>query len=268
MMFVWLDVLLAMTNRAGLRLSSTTLRSILDDTDSAGHEFFTLTGCPLDILRFMARLAVYAHEHRLASGMSCVRFDTAPVRRLQQRLGMWASPAFADPQMPDDLWTLPDTSPDGAMEDRLDRYHCAESWRNALLLYMGRIFAQPERLGEESEEEDRQGTRNDRKDIQAKPNSPILEHLARRTLNHVKSCRNTNFVQKQLLLPVFLAGCETRDAGLRADAREFCSWWCGRTRYKMFLTARAIMEDVWQQGVWWGAVVDQRVRSGKEYLLG
>lgn len=63
-------------------------------------------------------------------------------------------------------------------------------------------------------------------------------------------------VQKQLLLPVFLAGCETTDEKLRQEAREYCAWWNERTRYGMFDTANTLMEEAWaddRAGTWWGS---------------
>lgn len=81
-------------------------------------------------------------------------------------------------------------------------------------------------------------------------------------------------VQKQLLLPVFLAGCETTDEKLRQEAREYCAWWNERTRYGMFDTANTLMEEAWaddRAGTWWGSLIDQKsgsVADGRQYLFG
>ncbi|OAA57626.1 hypothetical protein SPI_07285 [Niveomyces insectorum RCEF 264] len=177
------------------------------------------------------------------------------------------------------------------LDDRLDLYHCAEAWRYALLLYIERVFkwqdavwqaAREARLRTQREqawvrEEYGEPVPPTTRPTETEPLSgaaearPLWQFLARRTLNHVASCRRSTFVQKQLMLPVFLAGAEVREESLRNDARDYCAWWGAKTRYNMFLTAGDLLEDVWQRddNVWWGDVFDQRAMKGEtEYLLG
>ena len=84
-------------------------------------------------------------------------------------------------------------------------------------------------------------------------------------------------LQKQLLLPVFLAGCETTDTHLRQVARDYCNWWNEKTRYDMFLTAHGLLEEVWSDDdphTWWGSIIEQKSRSNagadeaRQYLFG
>lgn len=166
------------------------------------------------------------------------------------------------------------------LDYRLDLYHCAEAWRYALLIYIERVFKWQDRKAAKrraDEAGDEDENVNHKTDDGHADNTALLQFLARRTLNHVTSCRRTTFVQKQLMLPVFLAGAEIRDAGLRNDARDYCVWWGTKTRYNMFITGRALLEDVWRRraaagesvDVWWGDVFDQKGKRGeKEYLLG
>jgi hypothetical protein len=73
----------------------------------------------------------------------------------------------------------------------------------------------------------------------------MVGFLERKTLNHVVVCRRTTILQKQLLLPVFLAACEISGETLRDEARSYCTGWNEKTRYDMFLTATILLEEVW-----------------------
>lgn len=203
----------------------------------------------------MVRLGSYARELELTSTMVCATFDMAPVLAVEKSIKDWIDPEY------DDLYNeysgssslrtkVVDDSVADMMHYKEDLHHCAEAWRYGLLLYIERVFKWLRASGTTP--------------------SPILGFLARRTLNHVTACsrsgsgngNNTTMVQKQLLLPVFLAGCETRDENLRREAREYCSWWNEKTRYGMFLTALGLMEQVWDicdhgdERAWWGSVME------------
>ncbi|KAJ0421678.1 hypothetical protein BJY00DRAFT_311979 [Aspergillus carlsbadensis] len=157
---------------------------------------------------------------------------------------------------------------------RQDLHHCAEAWRYGLLLYIERVFKW---------RHSRDSTTTTTKPRNQPPQQTLmLSFLARKTLNNVTACRrtsssnrntntNTNttstnlMLQKQLLLPVFLAGCETTDETLRQEAREYCIWWSEETGYDMFLTAAALLEEVWNcgardSGSWWGGVIDGKTK--------
>lgn len=186
--------------------------------------------------------------------MTCAKFDMEHVLSVEKEIREWTDPEYGD--IPDQL--VSDTTGcdiGDVAHYKEDLHHCAEAWRYGLLIYIGRVF----------------------KWQRDQPAPSILGFLGRKTLNHVTSCRYSSMLQKQLLLPVFLAGCETSDEHLRQAARTYCSWWNERTRYDMFLTANTLLEEVWADEAadsWWGSVIDQKSRSnvnsgeGRQYLFG
>ncbi|KAF5005116.1 hypothetical protein FDECE_8436 [Fusarium decemcellulare] len=256
-MLVWWDVTLALTSRQGCVLSESTIISLFNHDKTSNETFYSVSGCPEALFRHMIRLGSYAREFELVASMTCVKFDIGPVLEVEKEIREWTDPEYGD--LPDQFVSDSSTAQACDMGEvahyKEDLHHCAEAWRYGLLIYVGRVF----------------------KWQRDQPAPPILGFLARKTLNHVSSCRYTSMLQKQLLLPVFLAGCETTDEHLRQVARTYCSWWNERTRYDMFLTANALLEEVWSNegpNSWWGSVIDQKSRSnvgagdGRQYLFG
>lgn len=252
------DVTLALTTRRGCVLSESTVLSLLSPSGSSESSFYSISGCPRDLFSYMIRLASYAREYELASTMTCVKFNMEPVLEAGKSIREWNNPRFTAAH--DSEGTTDVDGGDVQMEQidiaqyKEDLYHCAEAWRYALLLYIERVFKWRDQ-----------------------PASPLLGFLARRTLNHVASCRRSSMLQKQLLLPVFLGGCETVDEDLRQQARIYCQWWNEKSRYDMFLTAGGLLEEIWNTGdsrVWWGSVLDQKARDNgkpsvsRQYLFG
>lgn len=251
------DVTLALTSRRGCVLSEATAISLFNPNGTDGTTFYSVSGCPQDLFKYMIRLGAYARELELASTMTCVTFDMEPVLAVEKGIREWSDPKHYDihPQhIPRDL--LGDDGDPGALEHfKEDLHHCVEAWRYGLLIYIERVF----------------------KWKMDGAVSSTLGFLARKTLNHVSSCRRSTMLQKQLLLPVFLAGCETKDEHLRQEARSYCTWWNEKTRYDMFLTATALLEEVWANQdprCWWGSVIDQKTqfsnsgRTERQYLFG
>ena len=221
--------------------------------------FYNVSGCPDDLFKYMFRLGLYAREFELAAHMTCVKFDLGPVLAVEAAIKNWRAPQFDDPdaefgQAGSCSSILPDAEamdPTEAMHYPQDLHHCAQAWRFALLLYIERVF----------------------KWQRDEPVPPNLGFLARKTLNNVTSCRPSDMVQKQLLLPVFLAGCETVDDNLREEARKYCFWWGEKTRYNMFLTTLGLLEEIWENkepGSWWGSLMDTKcgVSAPRQYLFG
>ena len=132
-----------------------------------------------------------------------------------------------------------------AMHVGRDQYHCCEGFRHALLIYVLRIF------------------RIQQGDYQQATRSRIAFH-SRVCLDHVSSCRHTTFTQKQLLFPVFIAGCETHDIAHREYAGEYCMRWYRKFGYQMYMTVFDVMKAVWAQqdagneDFWWGDELDSR----------
>lgn len=205
----------------------------------------------------MIRLGSYAREFELVANMTCARFNLEPVLEVRNEIRRWIDPEYGD--FSDQYISEPAATQGCDVEDaahyKEDLHHCAEAWRYGLLTYIARVFEWQ----------------------RGQPAPPILGFLARKTLSHVSSCRSMSTLQKQLLLPVFLAGCETDDAHLREVARSYCCWWNERSRYDMFLTAHAMLEEVWLDDdpqSWWGSIIDQKSRlmtgsgEARQYLFG
>lgn len=250
------DVTLGLTTRQGFVLSGPTINSVFSwDSTST---FYNVSGCPEQLFKYMFRLGTYAREFELASCMTCVTFDMAPVLVVEKAIKEWRTPRYDGP----DVDFAPSSEPDlpenwdcysaEAAHHVQDLHHCAQAWRFALLIYIERVFKW--RRGEAS--------------------MSRIEFFARKVLNNVHSCRRSTMIQKQLLLPVFLAGCETNDENLRVEARDYCSWWGVKTRYDMFTTTLGLLEEVWAAAgdpdSWWGSLIDNKsgLGSTSQYLFG
>lgn len=216
----------------------------------------------------MFRLGKYAHEFELASRMTCVAFDMGPVLEVEKAIKEWRATEYADPDV--DFSQLPATldlprdchaSPVETAHYIQDLHYSAQSWRFALLVYIERVF----------------------KWRHSGVSTMRISLLARKALDNALSCRRSVMVQKQLLLPVFLAACETEDETLREAARDYCSWWSDKTRYDMFITTLGLLEEVWTSaendtGSWWGSLIDLKSGAGtatcsnhpstRQYLFG
>jgi len=249
------DVTLALTSRQGCVLSESTIISLFDRDKTDNEIFYSVSGCPEALFRHMIRLGSYAREFELAANMTCVRFDMKPVLQVEKEIRDWHDTRYGGTTDVSTSGTARDCEEEASAHYKEDQYHCAEAWRYGLLIYISRVF----------------------KWQRDEPAPAMIDFLARKTLNHVSSCRNTSMLQKQVLLPVFLAGCETTDEHLRQVARTYCSQWNERTRYDMFLTAHGLLEEVWSRDdplAWWGSIIDQKGRASmgkgdpRQYLFG
>lgn len=130
----------------------------------------------------------------------------------------------------------------------MDRFHCVEAWRYAIILYTRRVFRSHQDLA----------------DLR------VIDHLTRVILDHVRCIRKTQMVQKQVLLPVFLAAGEVEDEDTRNFVRQYCNHWSRTARYSQFETALASIENIWatydarQRAVyWWGCNIGDHVWSAE-----
>lgn len=210
----------------------------------------------------LVKLAELAKQREIAARMAWLSFDQSPVTTIEREIRHWESSHFAEVDIQDidiiaEVLQGADfkTDVEETLNSKQDRHHCAEAWRYALLIYIARVFHW-----------DRESHRTSE-----------LALLVRKTLDHVRSCRRTSQTQKQLLLPVFLAGSETADEEMRRFVREYCQWWATRSRYNMFNSAALLLEEIWEKGHaygWWGSVIDQKTRHGEageagiQFLLG
>ncbi|SPN96477.1 uncharacterized protein DNG_00005 [Cephalotrichum gorgonifer] len=250
-MLLWWDATLALVSRQGIILDRSYLEHLVLSQDQDEWSFYDLTGCPGELFVHLVNLAELSKQREIAACMTWLTFDLSPVNKIEHDVQNWRSRIFADAYSPN-FDTIVEGLPEEAdteadTEEHLhstqDRYHCVEAWRYALLIYIERVF------------------RWDRKS----PRPLKLKWLVRKTLDHIRCCRRTSQTQKQLLLPVFLAGSETTDGEMRRFTRNYCKWWAHRSRYNMFNSVSLLLEDIWKGDdaqAWWGSVIDGKTRHG------
>jgi hypothetical protein len=86
--------------------------------------------------------------------------------------------------------------------------------------------------------------------------------------------------QKQILIPMFLAGAESRNEDDRDFLRSYCAWWSRSCGFKQFDDVQMYLEAIWRErdlpgteDIWWGTVIErERTRAElpirPEILLG
>lgn len=202
--------------------------------------FFELTGCPGDLLVHLFYLVELAKQKELASSMEWLMFNMTPIESIERKVIEWKNEMTLQVVEYD---REAEEEDEKQLHDQQDRYHCAEAWRYSLLIYIERVF------------------KWDRK--QRRPFS--IARFARTTLDHVRSCRQTSQTQKQLLLPVFLAGSETTDADMRRFVKGYCKHWAEKSRYNMFDSASLLLDEIWMASPsqWWGAFIDDKTTASK-----
>lgn len=229
------DATLALISRQGPIMDHAYLDFIIQWEKQDSWSFFDLTGCPGDLLVHLFHLAELAKESEIAQSMKWLSFNLAPVMEIEEKLTRWSYNATFENE---DISGLSNLEMERLLHDSQDRYHCAEAWRYALLLYLECVFKSDHQL-----------------------RSLNLNKMVRKTLDHIKCCRQTSQTQKQLLLPVFLAGSETSDQEMRDFVREYCTYWGETSGYSMFNSVPMLLDEVWSTGKWWGAVIDGRTRG-------
>lgn len=211
------------------------LESLMERDQTNDWTFFALNGCPAALIMAMGRLAKLASIYEQEARMEWTTFNTFPVDLVVEEVALWKNP--------DDVSSdsLGETGEDA--DARRDRYLVAEAWRNAILLYARRVFKE----------------RQDRQDLWS------TQHLTRVILDHVKCIPQTTTVQKQVLLPAFLAASECGEGPSRDFVRQYCTYWSSATRYSQFETALGWLESIWEDWsesgrdvYWWGCKVGGR----------
>lgn len=208
--------------------------------------FYELNGCPRELLVPMMQLSNLAARDAKKGGRPSKTISRLvaeielSVRRYEYQGGAVTDLMFEGLEIDEE-----------AMHRERDQYHCCEAFRYGLLIYILRIFTYRRACADEDrQEQERVRSR--------------LSFLGRITLEHVHACRTTFLIQKQTMLPVFLAGAEARDPAQRKFALEFCSRWYTRFGYQMFNTVSEVMEAVWTEqdlghdDYWWGDELDSR----------
>lgn len=170
--------------------------------------------------------------------MEWTTFNTTPFELIVEEVTRWKNDADV---LVDDAAYVEDD-----LDGRRNQFHCIEAWRYAILLYARRVFVQ---------REDACGLRS-------------ISYLARETLDHVRCIPRAAIVQKQALLPVFLAGAESGDESVRNFVRDYCSYWSMESGHFMFKTVATLLESIWAEWdvssrdvYWWGVKVNNTTFS-------
>jgi hypothetical protein len=207
------------------------LDALMVDENMDESTFFALNGCPYLFMKVMWQLAKLAANYKQTL-LEHGSFDVQQVDDLAECLNGWINNNAMS------IEEIQASNED--TNDKLDRFHCVEAWRYAIILYSRRVF----RLHQDSG------------DLR------VIDHLTRVILDHVRCIRETQMVQKQVLLPVFLAGVEVEDDYSRFFVRQYCNRWSKTARYSQFETALALIENIWatcdasQRAVyWWGCKI-------------
>jgi hypothetical protein len=177
--------------------------------------------------------------------MTCVRIDLGPILAIEKELINWEP--IKDVFTSELAMTGEEAESIAQVEE--DLRHYIEAWRHGLLIYIERVLKW-----------------NRKEEI-----SLMVQFLARKTLDHVRCCRRESTMQKRLLLPMFLAGCEVKDEWLRKESIEYCEWWEKKTGCDMFPTASNLMQIVWDDEKdfeWWGPVIDQHDHTNSDGTMG
>jgi hypothetical protein len=216
------------------------LDALMVDDSMDEATFFALNGCPYSFMKVMWQFAKMAANYKQTL-LELGTFDVQEVGDLVEYLKGWINNNAMSIEK--------NEASDEDIDDRMDRFHCIEAWRYAIILYSRRVFR----------------SHQDSADLR------VIDHLTRVILDHVRCIRETQMIQKQALLPVFLAAVEVEDENNRHFVRQYCNRWSTTARYSQFETALAAIENIWatydasQRAVyWWGCKIDNHLWS-EEY---
>jgi hypothetical protein len=219
-------------------LPITYLDGIISHGRSDGWDYVNLTGCREEFIIIMAKIIQLMVQHKMAQENQWLTFDMTPVDEVEDTLRDF-------PIVPPSYDTNLDEE---ALDMAVDRYHCDQTWRNGLLLYIARVFRWPR-------------------------NGPVpgnVRFLARRIIDHTRCMRGEVTYQKQTLLPMFLAGAESRREDDRDFIREYCARWTRSCGFKMFDDVRSYLEEIWReqelpgmQDIWWATVIEKQMAQAQ-----
>jgi hypothetical protein len=214
-----MDITVAFMCRKPQHISACYLHHLLSCEELPGWRFSDITGCPIAFVASMARLAVLASMYQNAAAMDWTVFDdlTFKPELLKIRESIKTERPFLCSRETGDVNQRPDF--------HQNRYHCVEAWRKAILLYTYRIF-----------------------DREVFANAPaMIANLAHGTIDHVRWIAQSDDIQRQVLIPMFLAGAEMRTKGNRDFVRNYCMHWSALPGFRQFQIVLELLEDIWQQ---------------------
>lgn len=201
---------------------------------------------PKELFQHIKELAELAGEREQISRLKHAIFDTTRAVELETSIGEYSIGSPGDQVS---------TGSEDTIQSWHDYYHTSNAWKYALLLYICRVL---------------------KWDRFSSAIALEVGSLSRLTLDSVRCCRPDSPLQKQLLLPVFLAGSEAVDSYSRSFVDDYCERWYSKCRYSMFREASALLHDIWarrdretnQFAVWWGSVMDDKQADGRGFLFG
>lgn len=280
-MLVWWDVTIALISRKAPRFPARYLETLLKYSGEDGWSWVSLNGCPADLVAFMARLARLAATYEKVLDMEWTSFDHTPVRQIISAVRSWKNPdesASAIDDFEADNSEGIERTQNEEPNFQLNRMHCVEAWRQSILLYAHRVFFRPTRPQPTSGA----SSANSLSESQRQSRRRIITILSRKVLDHVRCIPSSAIMQKQTLLPIFLAAAEVTsfsfpsEVGREASrdfARTYCRHWTATARYDMFTTVGTLLERVWadadasevgvdddnsgKEEFWWGCTVGQ-----------
>lgn len=220
------------------------LETLMQIPESADWSFLVLVGCPVQFLMAMARLAKLAAIYEKTTRMEWTIFNDLPVQLVVDEVQRFENVEAVNAA---DLETLED-DPDA----KRNRFHCIEAWRHAILLFAARAFCK---------NQDQNGIRK-------------ITHLARIVLDCVRCIPQAEFFQKQVLLPVFLAGSEIGAETDRTFVRQYLQYWNKTSRFEHFGSARDLLEDIWRDWnvsnrdiCWWGIKIQHQPATPADSMV-
>ncbi|KIW66838.1 hypothetical protein PV04_06132 [Phialophora macrospora] len=265
-MVLWWDAIVALLARAECILPYVYLEAVLRHEGRQPWTFYELNGCPRELFVPMTQLAnLTAREQDETAALL--------VSEIEQSLKRYEYPGAGR-----GLYLDTDTDADSDAEDEdeeamhleRDKYHCCEGFRYALLIYILRVFKTSKQTLRHTHAHAHKTHK--RQTAHPRPAQSRISYLSRVCLDHVAACRSTSLIQKQLLFPVFIAGCETRNLTHREFAAEYCRRWFRKFGYQMYMTVLDVMEAVWteqdtgNEDFWWGDELDARRAREGEYV--
>ena len=241
--FRW-DVTIGFINRQEPLFPPKYLDTLLRYDRGDGWTFLDLNGCPGQFILAMARLAKLASIYEQVSALQLTPFNMLPVDLVIEEVKNWRNT--------EDVCSLDiEESESEDMDARRDRFHCIEAWRHAIFLYALRVFTR----------------KQDRRGLQS------ISLSKRIILDHIRCIKQSMIIQKQILIPLFLAAAETKDEIDRAFVQQYCKYWSSKSRYSMFETTEVIIKDIWadchvsmRDAYWWGVKVTcgSRLKNRRE----
>ncbi|KPI44183.1 uncharacterized protein AB675_6388 [Cyphellophora attinorum] len=274
-MLIWTDLTIALIGRKQTRFPDRYLKTLLRYSGEDGWSWMSLNGCSVDLVKIMARLTRLAATYEKVLDMEWASFDHTPVRQLIDELCRWKNPEDLDIA----TMTLPTSPPPSGANaggsDEPDHGSMDHNNSDDPDVQINNMYCADDGACIRTEHEMR---------IQ-RLRLRTIRILSRKIMDCIGCIGDAAIVQKQALLPIFLAGAEivplpgvgpADPVGLhikRNFVRAYCKRWTEMARYNMFASVSTLLERVWAdadsavasatpnespEDSWWGCYVGPR----------